>query len=177
LLSCFRRLKDYGLIEEGFLNAINTSPGRFLKKKSVINSKDVLCYGFGFDTIGRRHRPLRMPKEVWEKIDRTSDKFRLFHKDDYGYYKLMETSQIDDVYQFDSSLPRSVFTSPRLTTRRSMNRYENMYNLEQLGLESFRIRNIVKEDSPREYLSQKQYVKRQDVRKIQKFKRDVEKNK
>jgi len=175
LLSCFRQLNEYGLLEEGFINAINTSPGRFIKKKSVINSKDILCYGFGFDSIGRRHRPLRMPKEIWEKIDRSFEKFRLFNKDDYGYYKILNTSQIDEVYQFDSSLPRFVFSDPRLTNRRAMNRYENIYNLEQIGLESFRIRNIIKENSPRKYLSQKHYVKKQDIRKIQKFKRDVEK--
>ena len=174
LLACFRKLNEYGLVEEGFISAINTSPGRFIKDNYVINSKDILCYGFGFDTIARRHRPLRMPKEIWEKIDRSSSKLRLFNKEDYGYYKIFGLSDVDEIYQFDSSIPRKVFSVPLLTKRYIIRRFENIYNTEQIGFEAFRIRNILRDYIPKEYISQKTHVKKQDIKKITKFKRDFD---
>lgn len=175
LRSCFRQLNKHRLLENGFINAVNTSPGRFIKEKTVINSKDILCFGFGFDSIGRRHRPLRLPPDTWDKIDRSENKLRIFNKDDYGYYKIMGETDIDKIYHFDSSIPRHIFSKLGLVKRSQIGRLENIYNIEQLGLEAFRIRNIVKDDSPSNYISEKQYVKKQDVKKIKKFKKDVSK--
>ncbi len=58
-----------------------------------------------------------------------------------------------------------------------MKRYEKLFNMKQQGLEAFRVRQIVKNDSPINYLSTKEHVKKKHIKLIKKFKNDTTKKK
>ena len=173
LLTCFRELKDNDMLDNSFIYAHNVTSGRFVKGKSVVNAKDVLSFGFGFDAMGRRHRGLPPPKEGWPKIDTLPNKLRLFNKDDYGYYKILNVNEIRGMYPIDSSISIGTFTKRFSVRNPTMQRCEKLFNIEQLGLEAFRLRNIVKDYNPKEYLDMKPYVKKQDVKLIKRFRDDI----
>lgn len=177
LLPIFRTLKKHEMIDNCFLYAHNVDAGRFVKAKDIVNAKDVLSFGFGFDTMGRRHKPLRMPEKEWKKLNTLPNKIRLFNKNDYGYYKILNTQKISEMYPDDSCVSISAFRRGFAGSIKTLRRFEKLFNAEQLGLEAFRLRQIVKEDIPTEYLATKTHVKKQHIKIIRNFRDDIYKQK
>lgn len=169
LLTCFRTLNENDMLDNSFIYAHNVSSGRFIKGRNVVNAKDVLSFGFGFDAVGRRHRGLTPPKEGWPKLDTLPNKLRLFNKNDYGYYKILNVNEIRGMYPVDSSIPVGVFTKNFSIKSSIIQRCEKLFNIEQMGLEAFRLRQIIKDFEPKEYLNNKPYVKKQDIKHIKRF--------
>lgn len=58
-----------------------------------------------------------------------------------------------------------------------LRRHEKLFNNEQLGLEAFRVRQIVKNDIPSEYLATKQHVKKKHIKLIKRFKDKISRKK
>jgi len=175
LLPVFRTLKQHDMAEENFMYAHNVDAGRIGKSSDVVNAKDILSFGFGFDAIGRRHKRKPLPEKARQKIDTRINKLRLFNKDDYGYHRLSNPRRIRDMYPLDSSIPIDILSRGVLGNMRWLKRYEKLFNNEQMGLEAFRVRQIVKTDIPTEYLATKEHVKEKHVKLIKRFKDNVTK--
>jgi hypothetical protein len=164
-----RSLKEHDLLENSFIHSINANQGRFNKDANVVGAKDILSFGLGFDSMGERHKPLKGPKEFFEKLqNREENKLRLFNKEDYGYYKI-SPNEIQDVYPKDSIIKMDSFANENLDVRN----LQKSFNLEQIGLETLRLREIINEQSALEYLSNKLLVKKEDYKKIARMKKEI----
>ena len=179
LAQCFRILYDHDMLENSFFYALNVNQGRFIKNKHVINAKDILSFGFGLDAMGKRHRnklPLTQIREKlgsrWKTLDREENKVRLFIKSDYGYYKAENVNEIRN-YPNDTSIPISIFTHNFSVKNPHIRHFEKIFNMEQLGLEAFVLRNIVEDDVPVKYLERKQHVNPKDIKQIKGFRESV----
>ncbi|MBC2708869.1 MAG: hypothetical protein HF977_14360 [ANME-2 cluster archaeon] len=167
--SFMRSLKEHDLLENSFIHSINANQGRFNKDANVVGAKDILSFGFGFDSMGEKHKPLKGPKEFFEKLkNRDENKLRLFNKEDYGYYKL-SPNEIQEIYPDDSIIKMDSFANENLDVRI----LQKSFNLEQIGLESIRLREIIDDQRALEYLSNKPCVKKEDYKKIAKMKKEV----
>jgi hypothetical protein len=177
LLPVFRTLAQYEMADNSFIYAHNVDAGRFIKNTEVVDAKDILSFGFGFDAIGRRHKDKKLPKEYWQKLNTLPNKLRLFNKNDYGYYRISNSSRIREMYPSDSSISIDAFAMGLSESISTLRRYERLFNTEQLGLEAFRIRQIVKDFIPIKYLTHKRYVKKKNIKLIKRFKEDIFKKK
>lgn len=164
-----RSLKKNDLLENSFIHSINANHGRFNKDVNVVGAKDILSFGLGFDSLGEKHKPLRGPKEFFKKLkNREVNKLRLFNKEDYGYYKL-NRNQIQEIYPNDSIIKMNSFENENLDSRN----LQKSFNLEQIGLESIRLRDIIENQKALDYLSNKIQVKKEDYKKVVKMKKEV----
>ena len=167
--SFMRSLKENELLENSFIHSININQGRFNKEVNVVGAKDILSFGLGFDSMGERHKPLKGPKEFFEKLkNREDNRLRLFNKEDYGYYRL-GVSEIDEIYPIDSIIKQESFGNENSDLRS----LQKNFNMEQTGLEAIRLREIISNQEPKEYLSNKTQVKKEDYKKIIKIKKEI----
>ncbi|MDD5615856.1 MAG: hypothetical protein PHH85_06595 [Candidatus Methanoperedens sp.] len=167
--SFMRSLREQDLLENSFIHSINTNQGRFNKEVNVVGAKDILSFGLGFDSMGERHKPLKGPKEFFEKLkNREDNKLRLFNKDDYGYYRL-GISELEEIYPADSIIKKESFVNEKSDLRN----LQKNFNMEQIGLETIRLRDIITNQEPKEYLSHKTQVKKEDFKKIIKMKKEI----
>ena len=164
-----RSLKQHDLLENSFIHLINANQGRFNKDSNVVGAKDILSFGLGFDSMGEKHKPLKGPKEFFDKLkNREDNKLRLFNKEDYGYYKL-SASEIGDIYPIDSIISTKDFENEQTDVRN----LQKSFNLEQVGLEAIRLRSVIDDQESLKYLSNKSQVKKEDFKKIAKMKKFV----
>lgn len=131
--------------------------------------KGIDAFVFDFDSMGERHKPLKGPKEFFEKLkNREDNKLRLFNKDDYGYYKL-GIGELEEIYPVDSIIKKESFVNEKSDLRN----LQKNFNMEQIGLETVRLRDIINNQEPKEYLSHKTQVKKEDFKKIMKMKKEI----
>ena len=167
--SFMRSLREQDLLENSFIHSINSNQGRFNKEVNVVGAKDILSFGLGFDSMGERHKPLKGPKEFFEKLkDREDNKLRLFNKEDYGYYRL-SIGELGEIYPVDSIIKKESFTNEKSDLRI----LQKNFNIEQIGLETIRLRDIITNQEPKEYLLHKTQVKKEDFKKIIKMKKEI----
>ena len=167
--SFMRSLREQDLLENSFIHSINTNQGRFNKEVNVVGAKDILSFGLGFDSMGERHKPLKGPKEFFEKLkNREDNKLRLFNKEDYGYYRL-GIGELEEIYPVDSIIKKESFVNEKSDLRI----LQKNFNVEQIGLETVRLRDIITNQEPKEYLSHKTQVKKEDFKKIIKMKKEI----
>lgn len=167
--SFMRSLKLHDLLENSFIHAININQGRFNKDANVVGAKDILSFGLGFDSMGERHKPLKGPQEFFEKLkNREDNRLRLFNKEDYGYYRV-GVKEIEEIYPIDSIIKRESF----INENSDLKSLQKSFNLEQIGLEAIRLRDVIINQEPKEYLSDKIQVKKEDYKKIIKMKKEI----
>jgi len=167
--SFMRSLKEEDLLENSFIHSINTNHGRFNKEVNVVGAKDILSFGLGFDSMGERHKQLKRPKEFFEKLkNREDNKLRLFNKEDYGYYKL-GIGELDKIYPRDSIIEKELFVNEKSDLRK----LQKNFNMEQIGLETIRLRDIINNQESKEYLSHKTQVKKEDFKRIMNMKKEI----
>ncbi len=169
MLSAYRKLKDYEMLDHGFINVLNSGSGRFLKNSNVVEAKDVISFGFGFDSFSRNHRPPKLPSRIWTTMDRSENKLRMFNKEDYGYYKI-DPQNVSTIYQNDSSIPENNLLHG---SNSMIKRLEKLYNNEQLAIESTNLRDVVDQEPTESYLNEKEYTKKEDIKSMRQFKDHV----
>lgn len=171
-----RTLKGRSMLHKSFLHAINSNPGRAGKDASIIEAKDILGFSLGFNSIGEKHKPLKAPKEFFQKLqkDTAQNKVRLFNKEDYGYYKAVDIRDLDNFLPHDTALTSAIFKK-RTVEKRVI---QKIFNMEQQGLEALRLREVIKQEStPLGYLAKKSHVNKDDLKKITKINTDIFKRK
>jgi hypothetical protein len=166
-----RKLKDEDLVEKSFLHSTNIYSGRFLVSDYVINAKDILSFGLGFDSMGRNTRKPLPAKFIESLPPQPERKFRLFNKDDYGYYQL-KPEKIKDILPKDTRIQLADF----LNTHISKYDLQHSFNMEQQGFEAIKLRKII-EEKPDEYLKKKKYVDKKDIETLKKIHDTVMKGK
>jgi hypothetical protein len=172
-LMVLKTLREQSKVESTFLYAYNVNSGRLTKTVDAVPAKDILSFGFGFDAMGRKHKRPKVKAEVWNQINTLPAKVRLFNKTDYGYYRIINSERITDVYPSDSCFTREKFGGILKMSITELRRCEGLFNTEQLGMEAFRLRQIIKNDKPMEYLSKKTYVKEETIKTMKNFKDSV----
>lgn len=172
-LHVFSVLQDRELIEKSFVYAFNVDAGRLSKNATVVNARDILSYGFGFDAMGRKHRRVKASSETWRKINTLPNRVRLFNRYDYGYYRILEVEKIKEIYPNDSCISLEKLLSNFYSNVQELRRCENMLNSEQLGLEANNLKYVIKNDKPTRYLANKAYVKPIDLKTITKFRKSL----
>jgi hypothetical protein len=168
-LHVFSVLKHRELIEESFVYAFNVDAGRLSKNATIVNARDILSYGFGFDAMGRKHRRVKASSETWRRINTLPNRVRLFNRYDYGYHKILEVEKIKGIYPTDSCIPLERLLNNFRTDVQELRRCENVLNSEQLGLEATNLKGVIKNERPTKYLASKEYVKAIDLKTITKF--------
>jgi len=159
-----KTMKKQKLLEESFIYSLNLGAGKLPKSKEVVPAKDILSFGYGFDTLGGQHVRKRLPPEVRAKILSVKNIFetslRLFNKNDYGYYRATKKEIIEEIYPPDSGIPLGLLERPK-----ALRNVDKLFNQEQQGLESVKLRTIIKEENTLlDYLGKKEFVGTNDIK-------------
>lgn len=172
-LQVLKILKLNDMIETSFLYAYNINSGRLSKTLPAVPARDIISFGFGFDAFGRKHKRPKVDASVWKEINTLPNKVRIFNKKDYGYYRVINSNKIEDFYPPDSCFTPDQFRHFLGLSTTELRRCEGLFNTEQLGMEAFRLRQVIKHDKPIDYLASKQYVKKEDIKTMRNFKENV----
>jgi len=169
-------LKEFGLIEDTFLYAINMTSGNMMQDAPVVKAVDLLSFGYGFDALGDNHIRRTYPPAVIERMKRIAQdqgsSFRLFNNEDYGYYKTPDLSLLEGKYPHtETSIPFDNFRTYNTKTRPS----QILFNSERTGLEAIKYRTLIDEDadSTADYFRKKTYVEDKDIKELEKFRKYV----
>lgn len=153
---------------DAFIHATNVNIGRAKKGRNVITAKDVLSFGLGFDSIGENHlRPY-----IRDAIKNPVINLRLFDKDAYGYHKIQEAREIEEIYPTDSGVKPEYLLDDSLYRRRKA---QTTFNYEQMGMETERLRRVIGERAVGSYVKNKRYVDDDSFKAITKVKESVSK--
>ena len=89
------------------------------------------------------------------------NKFRLFNKKDYGYWKAVSAEDLPAIFPEDCRLPIEDFKNSKKPFD-----LQKVFNAEQLALEAHNIRSVIKEESDKAltYVKKKKYVEDSDIR-------------
>ncbi len=164
-------IKNYdGDLDEVFITSINLNEGRAGKKAEVIFAKDILSYGFGIDSFGEKHKrlgfkpnPPKLPSSSI-MVEQGINKLRLFNKNDYGYYK-SGTLALEKMYPKDSIIPLDILKNSLMKSKKD-NEIQNIFNIEQQGLEALNIKELISEQEITKYIEGKKFVKSEDLKKM-----------
>jgi len=172
----FRTLHEYGMALDCFVYSLNSNIGRASRMENIIDSKDILSFGYGFDALGKHGAP-KPPKEVFMRLDTSTKRLRLFNKEDYGYYRVL-TTEIGNIYPKDSMIDLEDFLNikPKKTKDGRWHidtTIPNLFNIEQKGIETLRLRNIITNDESDNYIDSKKHIRDADKKKLKKMKSDV----
>lgn len=169
-------LKEFNLIEDSFLYAINMTSGNMMQNAPVVKAVDLLSFGYGFDALGDNHIRRTYPPAVIERMKRLAkdqgSTFRLFNNADYGYYKSPDLSILENIYPHsETSIPFDNFRATTVKTRPS----QILFNSERTGLEAIKYRRLIDEETENtaSYFRTKTYVEDKDVKELEKFRKYV----
>ena len=168
LRALMRGLNRHGALEQSFVHMTNPGPGRAIRDSQAIPARDVLGFGLGVDCLGEKHMQMRLSPEAVENMRKNPDnRSRLFDKEAYSYLKTADRDEIKRFYPADSSVQRSPF----LTGAKPDAKLQNAFNVEQLGLEGARLRDMLAASEPLVgYVSGKAGVSEADVKMLEKSK-------
>ena len=167
-----RTLGNRGYGENSFLHYINISYGKAINEIGVLSARDLLSFGHGLDSLGGVHVGPKRSKEFFEWLKKHKDLFknstRILNKEDYGYYRYEENTNIEKIYPNDALFsPELITNAPAFSTKRKL---LNIVNLQQQILETNKLREIVEEhpDKTIDYFSSKKCVKKEDIKQLKK---------
>ncbi len=106
-----RQIKKRGYDENCYFHIVNAKYGKSTNNGEYHPAKELLGFGFGFDSLGGAHVGARRSKEFYEKLKQMKNiprnTQRVLCIDDYGYYRkdlLTEKEFMNKVYN-DLNLP------------------------------------------------------------------------
>lgn len=163
-----RELNSQEKLDNCFIHMINHSYGKAYKDSTVIPAKDILGFGLGIDSLGEKHKQMKLNKELAEKMKKNPDnRSRLFNKNSYGYIKTNQTETIRQFYPNDSGIDIDFF----LTKTKPSSKIQNSFNVEQLALEAIRLKDRISEERQvLKYIEKKKDLKQEDLKILKKFK-------
>lgn len=158
------------LLETSYIHAHNTGM-RVNKISETVPAKDILGFGVGIDSIGEKRKEFKPNKAFIEYIKLNPlNKFRLFNKEDYYYWKTISLSDLKQVYPSDSSVPfKELKESINDKTPVIFNKLQSIFNSEQLAIESNNIRKVITENSEKtlNYIKKKKGIISEDLKVIE----------
>lgn len=179
IFKILKTLKKDGLLEKSFIYGFNIGY-RFNKAQPVIPARDILGFGLGLDSIGDKHKRIRGSEEYFKRLrillEKQGNKFRLFNKADYGYWREIEEEQLQGIYPKDSRINIRLFSDFKGDYQKRMF-IQKLFNSEQLSLEARKLKDMILEDpaTPLPYVKKKKYVLQQDITEMEKVNKKLEK--
>lgn len=177
-MSIFKVLKAMNkikILEKSYIHGHNVGM-RVNKTTDIIPAKDILGFGLGLDSIGEKRTEFK-PNRVFLTFIKTNplNKFRLFNKKDYGYWKSISASDLEKVYPSDSSVPITAFKSA-IKNASHFNYIQKIFNCEQLAIESHKVKQVITEDSKSilDYIKKKKSVVPDDIKVIEAGQKSIE---
>lgn len=165
IFKVLKTLSKMKILDSCYIHGHNVGM-RVNKIAPVIPAKDVLGFGVGLNSLGEK-RTIFKPNKTFLSYIKTNpqNKFRLFDKKGYGYWKAISPTEIEAVLPSDSSLTISEF---RNTTQ--LTYVQRVFNSEQLALESHNIREVIanKPENSLKYIKNKKYVVADDMKLLEK---------
>jgi hypothetical protein len=171
--------------EDVYLHAFNIPFTRIKQKIDVTPAKDIITFTLGFDSYGTSHIPQKLPLHVIEKIkqnrikkfvpwgdnsmalsynstnsgtEQTSDSFRIFNRNDYGYYRSNLRNIRESIREENGSIQlEEIFTEDNNERKRKSIR--KAFNVEQQGLETLDLQKTIEENRIYNYLENKRYAR------------------
>ncbi|HOW29599.1 MAG TPA: hypothetical protein PK685_02910 [archaeon] len=170
IFKILRTLNKQKLLDTSYIHAHNVGM-RVNKITDTIPAKDILGFGLGLDSIGEKRKEFKPNKTFIEFIKQNPlNKFRLFNKNDYCYWKTISLSDLKNVYPADSSISFSEFKEPVVLRNAALfNKLQYRFNSEQLSIESNNIKKIISEDSENtlKYIKKKKGISTDDIKVIE----------
>ncbi|MFH1400468.1 MAG: hypothetical protein ABIH41_03035, partial [Nanoarchaeota archaeon] len=167
-MSIFKVLKTFNkmkILDSCYIHGHNVGM-RVNKAIDVIPAKDVLGFGVGLNSIGEKRTEFK-PNPAFLSLIKTNplNKFRLFNKQDYGYWKAISASDLEKVYPSDSSVPVTAFKSA-IKNANQFNYIQKIFNSEQLALESHNVKEVITEDAEKTlvYIKKKKFIAPDDIK-------------
>ncbi|MCW4016713.1 MAG: hypothetical protein NWF06_10120 [Candidatus Bathyarchaeota archaeon] len=173
LLDVFKLLVQERVLDNTFLYAYNVSAGRLSKKREAVTSKNIFSFGFGFDGLGKKHKRPKFDVGgigLGPTPETEERKLRLFNRNDYGYYRVVGTERIADMYPKDNSCISWQKFLDSFSSKSKLQRCEALINNEQLAWEALNLRGVIKHMDLPEYLAEKKYVEKTHIQRIKRFK-------
>jgi hypothetical protein len=128
--------------ESCYLHALNVKFGRPLASRSIAPAKDILSFYYGFDTFGSSHIRLKLKRDLYKNPPPTRP-FRLFNRDDYGYYRSDLTGLGVFPKEQNATYQLEDFYGDANKRLRDM---AKVFNAERQGIEAHQLRQSLKEE-------------------------------
>ena len=161
LFKVIKALKKLKILETSYVHGHNVGV-RVNKATDVIPARDILGFGIGLSSLGEKRVPFR-PNPAFISMIKLNplNKFRLFNKKDYGYWKAVSAEDLPAIFPEDCRLPIEDFKNSKKPFD-----LQKVFNAEQLALEAHNIRSVIKEESDKAltYVKKKKYVEDSDIR-------------
>ncbi len=158
--------------EDSYLHAFNVPHPKSQPSTDIAPAKDMLTLASGFDSFGTIHKREKRPPEVVEKIKQKIEQsrleakeknityippFRLFNKQDYGYYK-NDATRLETIFKDtkQTSIKLSDLFSPEYSEMK-LKGLRRAFNVERQALEAKEYRVIIKENKFREHIQKKNF--------------------
>ena len=163
------KLVDYVERETGnvcFLHGINVPLTRAHWSDPVVPAKDIVLYGLGFNCFGTSHVHHPLPSEIVRKLKSTTRPYRLFNRNDYGYYR-NDTRDLKELLREPTPTIISAehFTDGMKGTK--IGETEKLFNVERHGLEASTIRTkLIQRENIGKYIQGKSQITEIQRRKL-----------
>lgn len=170
IFKVLKTLNKMKVLEKCYIHGHNVGM-RVNKTTDVIPAKDILGFGTGLSSLGEKRTIFKPNRSFLEQIKTNPvNKFRLFNKEDYGYWKSISVEELKNVCPEDCSLPFTEFNNPS-----KMNYVQKVFNVEQLALESHILKGVIAEspDESLDYVKTKKYVVQDDINLLEKGKEKI----
>ena len=163
----FTNLMEKEFKTDSYLHGFNVPITKVHPNTNVGSAKDILTFTMGFGSFGTNHRPSKLPLHVIESIQKKNAKkhippikplsssFRLFNRNDYGYYKYNDAKN-----SFQEPSHMSIEISDLMSKKFSAYQIDGVrksFNVERQALEAKDIGTQIKEKSLKSYIENKKY--------------------
>lgn len=152
-------INELDISNESFTYSCNTAIGKPSKGSNITKANDILVYSYGFDVMGDNHIPMKLSKDVVEKLKKRSNdsRIRLFNSEDYGHYKHDNIN--DALPMYPSSETNISFEIFNGNNKKKHADSQRLFNSERVGLELVKYREILSQnESALEYLKNKAQI-------------------
>ena len=166
--------REYG--QDCYLHGLNVSFGRALRSKEVVPAKDVFSFMYGLDSFGPPHVPPRLPPDVYGRLAKPPkpyQRFRLFNRSDYGYYRV-DLVYSQGVFAQERDVSVDVDSFRQIIDLNRVRNMQKAFNAERHGLEANTIRQKVVDEELRKHIEEKRYA-RENLKNLTKLASDVRK--
>jgi len=168
ITSIKKKLGQLGYAENHLIHFINMDYGKMNKESQVLPARDFLGFAHGLDSMGDVHRTLGFAKKkIVKSIPATTEKFRVFNRDGYGYYRI-DMGELEGISVYPEE---AMYSSKDILSERTKSRKKNMLklvNFQEQKKECDLLQVIVNEDEKHsyDYFDSKKFIDKKDLKKI-----------
>lgn len=168
ITSIKKKLGQLGYAENHLIHFINMDYGKMNKEAQVLPARDFLGFAHGLDSMGDVHRTLGFAKKnIVKPTPATIEKFRVFNRDGYGYYRI-DMGELEGMLVYPEE---AMYSSKDILSERVMARKKNMLklvNFQEQKKECDLLQVIANEDEKHsyDYFDSKKFIDKKDLKKI-----------